>query len=52
MLIIMVPTRNFEAYGTSKRTELRNALNFEAHGTSKRTELRKCLGSSYVSYYT
>ena len=40
MLYNMVPTRNFEAHGTSKHTELRSALNFEAHGTSKRTELR------------
>ena len=40
MLSSLVPTRNFEAHGTSKRTELRSALNFEAHGTSKRTEFR------------
>ena len=48
----MVTALNFEAHGTSKHTELRNARNFEAHGTSKGTELRKCLRSSYVPYYT
>ena len=39
-MYISVPTRNFEAHGTSKHTELRSARNFEAHGTLKRTELR------------
>ena len=37
---MVVPTQNFEAHGTSKHTELRNAQKFEAHGTSKRTKLR------------
>ena len=36
----LVPTRNIEEHGTSKRTELRNARNFEVHGTSKHTELQ------------
>ena len=48
----MVTARSFEAHGTSKHTELRNARKLEAHGTSKGTELRKCLRSFYVSYYT
>ena len=34
-MLYTVPTRNFEAHGTSKRTELRSTRNFEAHGTSK-----------------
>ena len=36
----MVSERNCEAYGTSKRTELRSTRIFETHGTSKGTELR------------
>ena len=34
-ILSMVPTRNFEVHGTSKRRELRNTRNSEAQGTSK-----------------
>ena len=55
-IYVMVPTRNFEAHGTSKRTELRSTRNFETHGTSKMSSKLLCillyLNLYYSSYLT
>ena len=53
---IRVTALNFEAHGTSNRTELRSTRNFETHGTSKMSSKLLCillyLNSYYNSYLT